>query len=46
MNHAELKEVIIRIADKLADKPELACIWADCDDSCDVTTEYAVGEEG
>lgn len=52
MSRDELKEIIRAVVDKLHDEeqkeretPSAACIWGD-GGGCDVTTKYAVGEEG
>lgn len=48
MTRAELKEIIAKVIKKLKEKgasaPIPACLYGDA--PCDVTTEYAVGEEG
>lgn len=49
MTREELKEILSRIIDKLQepareDAPPPACIFNDA--PCDVTTRYAVNEEG
>ena len=50
MTRDELKEIISRITKTMEERtPEAACLFGDgaCqDDSCDVTTYYAMGEEG
>ena len=55
MTRTELKEVICRVIDKMQQSddntPAAGCLFADnCDsapcDNCDVTTRYAIGEEG
>ena len=50
MNRDDLKEVICRVIDALqqGDTPTPGCIFGDhpCDNPCDITTHYAVGEEG
>ena len=52
MNRDELKEVICRIIDQLQDEeaPTPGCIFHDAPEpgpgNCDMTTYYAVGEEG
>lgn len=50
MNREELKEILERIVSKMEEAPKTACIWGDdaCDQNpdCDMTTFYAVGEEG
>lgn len=49
MERAELRElirrVIARMEEMAADReaPRPACLWGD---TCDATTDYAVGEEG
>lgn len=47
MNREDLKEIIRRVLEKMQgqadESPTLACIFNDM--PCDVTTEYAVGEE-
>ncbi len=49
MTKEELKEIICAVIERMQDQadeaaPEPACIFGD--DPCDVTTFYAVGEEG
>ncbi|MFH2007490.1 MAG: hypothetical protein ABI333_12970 [bacterium] len=50
MTRTELKEVICRVIDKMQqrddDAPAAGCLFADTCDNCDVTTRYAIGEEG
>ena len=47
MSRNELKEIIARIIVRLEDEaPKPGCIFGDCDAACDVTTKYAIGEEG
>jgi hypothetical protein len=48
MSREDLKDIIARVVDRLqTEAPKPACIFGDnCDNSCDVTTYYAVGEEG
>lgn len=51
MSRNDLKEIIARVVERLAeDTPKPACLYSDssCDtcDGCDMTTRYAVGEEG
>ena len=50
MSRNELKEIIARVIVRLENEaPKPGCIFGDCDnscDACDVTTYYAVGEEG
>ncbi len=49
MNREELKEILERIVNKMEDAPQTGCIFGDggCDENtCDLTTFYAVGEEG
>ena len=51
MTREELKEIIHAVIDRLAEPadgeaPQPACIFGDDPTPCDVTTEYAVGEEG
>ena len=50
MSRDELKDIIKKIVEKIENSPETACLFGDnpCDtcDNCDVTTRYAVGEEG
>ena len=45
VNRAELKEIIARVIERMAkdDAPRPACVFNDS--PCDVSTEYAVGEE-
>jgi len=47
MTRKELKEIIVKVIDKLQKKadnaPTPACLYND--GLCDVTTKYAVGEE-
>lgn len=46
MNRDELKEIIIRVIETLDDESPLpACVYGD-GGGCDMTTLYAVGEEG
>jgi hypothetical protein len=53
MSREDLKDIIKRVLENLqqdqdSDSPTTACIFYDkppCD-NCDVTTRYAVGEEG
>jgi len=48
MTRSELKEIITKVIKKLEEKgktaPTPACLYGDA--PCDVTTFYAVGEEG
>jgi len=54
MTRDELREIISRITKTIGERtPETACLFFDggckdtpCKDACDVTTYYAVGEEG
>lgn len=49
MSREELKEIVIEVMEKLADPCEAplpACVFSDNPNPCDVTTFYAVGEEG
>ena len=52
MDREELKEIIHSILDKLKnvkqEAPKAACFFRDDtgDSPCDVTTRYAIGEEG
>jgi hypothetical protein len=47
MNREELKEIIGRIVEKLEEEaPRPACIFGDSGGDCDMTTRYAIGEEG
>ena len=54
MTREDLKEVISRVIERMSDEqqctPTPGCIYSDApqcgDNSCDVTTYYAVGEEG
>ncbi len=46
MNRKELKEILERIVDKMEQAPQPACIFGDEVEPCDMTTKYAVGEEG
>lgn len=46
MNREELKEILERIVTKMEEAPQPACIFGDDVDPCDVTTKYAIGEEG
>ncbi len=48
MSREDLKDIISRVLDRLQNEaPQPACLFADSPcDSCDVTTRYAVGEEG
>ena len=51
MSRNDLKDIIARVIVRLEDEaPKSACIFSDnsCDtcDACDVTTRYAIGEEG
>ncbi len=47
MDRDDLKEIIIRVIEELEDEqsPQPACVYGD-GGGCDVTTLYAVGEEG
>lgn len=45
MSRKDLKEIIARVIAQLEDPPKPACFFGDAPD-CDVTTYYAVGEEG
>lgn len=53
MSRNDLKEIISRVVEKIAEEkklskseaPAAACFWGDCGDTCDSTTKYAVGEE-
>ena len=45
----DLKEIICRVIDKVNtedEAPVAGCLFGDTCDSCDVTTRYAIGEEG
>jgi len=48
MDRNELKEIIVRVIEKIAKEeeqaPAAACLFYD--NPCDATTRYAVGEEG
>ena len=48
MDRADLVEIIRRVIEKVkAEAPEPACLfYSDYNDNCDVTTRYAIGEEG
>ena len=49
MSRNDLKEIIARVIVVLEnDAPKPGCIFDDepCDQACDMTTRYAVGEEG
>ncbi len=50
MSREDLKDIISRVLDRLQNEaPTPACLFGDqpsCDDNCDMTTRYAVGEEG
>lgn len=51
MSREDLKEIISRVVARLEEEaPKPACFFSDnpCDqcDECDITTFYAVGEEG
>ena len=50
MTREDLKDIIVRVIDQMSDDtaPDCACIFSDnpCEDTCDYTTRYAVGEEG
>ena len=52
MTREDLKDIIVRVIDNMNDDnaPACACLFSDnqCDDNpqCDITTYYAVGEEG
>ncbi len=53
MTREDLKDIITQVAKKMQDvaqpeTPLTACLFGDensCD-TCDITTEYAIGEEG
>ncbi len=46
MSREDLKDIIRRVLDRLQDEaPTPACLFGDAPE-CDVTTYYAVGEEG
>ena len=50
MTREEMKEIIRTVIEKMQDTssdqtPSPACIFGDDPNPCDVTTEYAVGEE-
>ena len=48
MDRKDLKEVIVRVIERLNeqdDTPKTACVFGD-GGRCDMTTLYAVGEEG
>jgi hypothetical protein len=45
MSRNELKEIIARIIVRLeSEAPKPACLFTD--NECDMTTKYAIGEEG
>ena len=48
MNRNELKEIIIRVIDRMGETedetPELGCLFGD--GNCDATTKYGINEEG
>ena len=48
MSREDLKEIISRVVARLQEQaPRPACLWGDdVQKPCDVTTYYAVGEEG
>jgi hypothetical protein len=49
MNRTEIKEIVCKVLEKLQqerdEQPETACVYGD-GGGCDMTTLYAVGEEG
>ena len=50
MSREEMKELIVQVIQKLEDDtseaPAPACLFSDNPDPCDMTTRYAIGEEG
>ncbi|MCU0692086.1 MAG: hypothetical protein MUF54_11850 [Polyangiaceae bacterium] len=47
MSREDLKDIIARVVDRLqTEAPKPACLMGDgCDNPCDTTTRYAIGEE-
>lgn len=51
MDRAELKEIIHRVIERVADAheddaPAPACLFGDDSGPCDATTKYGISEEG